>query len=390
MTEVDVLVIGAGIHGAGVAQAAAAAGYSVRVLEKETVACGTSSKSSKLIHGGLRYLESYQFSLVRKSLKERAVLTRLAPALVKLQPFYIPIYSSTTRRPWKVRLGLILYAILGGLRKENAFKKISRKKLSNLDQLEKTHLNSIFQYYDGQTNDVALTKAVMKSANQLGATLINPVEITSIKKSQLSFEVSYKSSSLNESIQAKVVINASGPWVNELLDVVEPKASILDIDLVQGTHIIIDAPAPSGIYYLEAIDKRAVFVMPYEYNGEVKTMIGTTEKLFIGKADDVIPSNEEVEYLQTVYQSYFPTNDDFTLLDKFAGLRVLPKNNSSMFSRPRDTILHWSLPGLLTLYGGKLTAYRSTADLVIKKIKPFITKRKRVAYTDQLYLTPEN
>ncbi|MDH5660320.1 MAG: FAD-dependent oxidoreductase, partial [Gammaproteobacteria bacterium] len=113
MKQFDIVVIGAGIHGAGVAQAAAAAGYSVLVLEKNEVASGTSSKSSKLIHGGLRYLESAQFSLVRKSLKERAILCRLAPGLVKLQPFYIPVYKKTIRRPWQIRLGLILYALLG-------------------------------------------------------------------------------------------------------------------------------------------------------------------------------------------------------------------------------------------------------------------------------------
>ena len=137
MNEVDVVVIGAGIHGAGVAQAAVAAGYSVLVLEKNEIAAGTSSKSSKLIHGGLRYLESYQFSLVRKSLKERAVLCRLAPELVKLQPFYIPIYKSTTRRPWQIYLGLGLYALLGGLHKSNLFKSITRKNVEQLDGLKK-------------------------------------------------------------------------------------------------------------------------------------------------------------------------------------------------------------------------------------------------------------
>ena len=117
MSDIDVLVIGSGIHGAGVAQAASAAGYRVLVLEKASIAAGTSSKSSKLIHGGLRYLESAQFSLVRKSLKERSVLCRIAPSLVKLRPFYIPIYKTTARRPWQIRIGLSLYALLGGLNK---------------------------------------------------------------------------------------------------------------------------------------------------------------------------------------------------------------------------------------------------------------------------------
>ena len=389
MKELDVVVIGAGIHGAGVAQAAAAAGYGVLVLEKNEVAAGTSSKSSKLIHGGLRYLESYQFSLVRKSLKERAILCRLAPDLVKLQPFYIPIYKKTTRRPWQIQLGLSLYAFLGGLHKDNLFKRVKRKDIKKLDQLTQTNLQKIYQYNDGQTNDENLTKAVMFSAKELGAELKCPASVVSIVKNEKGFKVIYKEDNKEKSVQAKVIVNATGPWVNELHELISPKVNSLDVDLVQGTHIIIDAPAPSGIYYLEAEDKRAVFVMPYEFEGELKTMVGTTEKLFQGKADDVKPGEDEVEYLLNLYKSYFPKYKEVNVIYKFAGLRVLPKDDGSMFARPRDTILHWALPNLLTLYGGKLTAYRSTSELVIKKIKPFLDKRQRIAHTEQLYLSVE-
>ncbi len=387
MSDLDILVVGAGIHGAGVAQAAAAAGYRVLVLEKNIIASGTSSKSSKLIHGGLRYLESYQFSLVKKSLKERAILCRLAPSLVKLQAFNIPIYNATTRRPWQIRVGLSLYALLGGLRKENLFKRVSRKEMNKRDQLEQHNLQKIYQYHDGQTNDVELTKAVMASAKQLGAELMIGAEINAIQKNTSGFNVGFIKDGQQKNIQTTVVVNAAGPWVNELHRKVQPEVKSLNIDLVQGTHIILDATAPSGIYYLEAFDKRAVFVMPYEFEGEIKTMVGTTEKLFTGKADEVNATTEEVEYLLKIYKSYFPKNKDIKVIHQFAGLRVLPKDEGSMFSRPRDTILHWAIPGLLTLYGGKLTAYRSTSELVIKKIKPLLSKKRRVAYTDQLQLT---
>ena len=387
MKEFDIVVIGAGIHGAGVAQAAAAAGYSVVVLEQNNIAAGTSSKSSKLIHGGLRYLESYQFSLVRKSLKERAVLCRLAPDLVKLQPFYIPIYRTTKRRPWQINVGLCLYALLGGLRKENFFKSVKRKDIKKLDQLEQVSLQKVYQYNDGQTNDVELTKSVMSSAKALGAELKCAAKVTFISKEKDNFVVKYKETDKEKSINAKIIINAAGPWVNELHKLVDCDVNSLSVDLVQGTHIIIDAPAPSGIYYLEANDKRAVFVMPYKFNGELKTMVGTTEKLFLGKADDVDASDEEVEYLLSVYKKYFPKYSSAKIIHKFAGLRVLPKDDGSMFARPRDTILHWAVPNLLTLYGGKLTAYRSTSNLVIKKIKPFLAKRQRIAYTEQLFLS---
>lgn len=389
MHEYDVVVIGAGIHGAGVAQAAAAAGYSVRVLEKNNIGTGTSSKSSKLIHGGLRYLESYQFSLVRKSLKERAVLCRIAPSLVKLQPFYIPVYNTTTRRPLHIRLGLILYAILGGLHKDNLFKRIRRKKVATLDGLTKTELQHVYQYHDGQTNDKQLTQAVMHSAQQLGAELTCPAELKSISKTNNGYGLSYTEQGNEKELQAKVVINAAGPWVNEVHQLVSSDVSSLEVDLVQGTHIILNTPAPSGIYYLEAFDQRAVFVMPYEVDGVMRTMVGTTEKLYQGKADDVKATTDEIDYLLTLYKSYFPENVNVKVLEQFAGLRVLPKNDGSMFSRPRDTILHWAMPGFLTLYGGKLTAYRSTSELVIQKIKPVLGKRKRIAYTDQLYLVKE-
>lgn len=387
MNEFDIAIVGAGIHGVGVAQAAAAAGYTVVVLEKNDIAAGTSSKSSKLIHGGLRYLESYQFSLVRKSLKERSNLCRLAPDLVKLQPFYIPIYKTTTRKPWQIKLGLSVYALLGGLRKENFFKKIRRKDISKLDQLTQTNLHKVYQYNDGQTNDVELTKAVMSSAKALGTVLKCPANVISINKHENDFVINFKEVDNKKSVKARLIINAAGPWVNELHDLVSPVANSLNIDLVQGTHIIIDAPVPSGIYYLEAKDKRAIFVMPYEFDGELKTMVGTTEKLFKGKADDVQPSKDEVEYLLDIYKSYFPKHRETKIIHKFSGLRVLAKDDGSMFSRPRDTILHWALPNFLTLYGGKLTAYRSTSDLVIKKIKPFLAERQRIAYTDQLYLS---
>ncbi len=395
MNQFDVVVIGAGIHGAGVAQAAAAAGYSVLVLEKNEVAAGTSCKSSKLIHGGLRYLESAQFSLVRKSLKERALLCRLAPDLVKLKPFYIPVYKSTTRRPWKIRAGLSLYALLGNLHKDNLFKRVSRKEVKKLDQLEQTGLQKVYQYYDGQTNDVALTKAVMYSAKKLGAELLFPLSIISINKNESGFNVIISKDNNEKHIQAKIVINAAGPWVNEVHRLVVPdlassQVKSLEIDLVQGTHIILDAPAPSGIYYLEAADQRAVFVMPYEFNGETKTMVGTTEKLFYGQADEVKPATEEVDYLLNVYKSYFSKQTSINVIHQFAGLRVLPKDEGSMFSRPRDTILHWAMPDLLTLYGGKLTAYRSASELVIKKIKPLLGNRHRLAFTDQLYLAIES
>src|SRR5580698_130977 len=145
MQEYDVIVVGGGIHGAGVMQAAAAAGHSTLLIEKDGLASGTSSRSSKLIHGGLRYLESGQFSLVRESLRERAVHLKIAPDLVKLKPFYIPVYPDTRRRPWQLKLGLWVYALLGGFDASTRFGAVPRKEWPGLDGLDTRHLQAVIR-----------------------------------------------------------------------------------------------------------------------------------------------------------------------------------------------------------------------------------------------------
>ena len=164
MRTFDVIVIGGGIHGAGVLQAAAAAGYSALLIEKSALASGTSSRSSKLIHGGLRYLESGQFALVRESLHERAVHLRIAPDLVELKPFFIPVYGQTRRRPWQLKLGLWIYALLGGFDASTRFGSVPRREWSELDGLETRGLDAVIRYYDAQTDDAQLTRAVVESA----------------------------------------------------------------------------------------------------------------------------------------------------------------------------------------------------------------------------------
>jgi glycerol-3-phosphate dehydrogenase len=170
----DVVVIGAGINGAGVAQAAVAAGYSVLILEKSAIAQGTSSRSSKLIHGGLRYLETAQFRLVRESLRERTLLLSNAPDLVQLKPFYIPVYRTTRRRPWQLRVGLSLYALLAGPERSAIFTTVPSSRWDRLDGLSTRDLQTVFSYNDAQTDDHALTKAVLDSAVNMGAEVAVP------------------------------------------------------------------------------------------------------------------------------------------------------------------------------------------------------------------------
>lgn len=381
----DIVVIGGGIHGAGVVQAAAAAGYRTLLLEKEELAHGTSSRSSKLIHGGLRYLETLQFSLVRESLGERAILLRIAPHLVRLIPFYVPVYRDTVRRAWQLRIGLSLYAVLGGLRKESLFRSVPEDRWDDLDGLDPSGLQAIFQYWDAQTDDAELTRGVVGSAVELGATLLCPAAFVSARRVASGYRVVYRFEAADHETDCSVLVNAAGPWVNRILDCVSPAPPKLDVDLVQGTHIIVPGAVRKGVYYAEAPrDRRAVFVMPW---GD-RTLVGTTETPFNGDPGEVRPLPDEIDYLRETLAHYFPDHDT-TVLEAFAGLRVLPHGPGSVFGRPRELILFPDdrrKPRLLTLYGGKLTAYRSSADRLLRRLRGVLPSRVRVADTATLTL----
>ncbi len=390
--QFDIVVIGGGIHGAGVAQAAAAHGYSVLVLEQSSIAAGTSSRSSKLIHGGLRYLESAQFTLVRECLYERSLLLKNAPELVELKPFYIPLYSDTSRTAWQVRAGLALYSTLGGFSTENRFKLVPRKDWDKLDGLEREDLQRVFRYYDAQTDDKLLTEAVMRSAQSLGAELQMPAEFIGAERSGKHYIVRYRTGMQKVECHARLLINAAGAWVNDVLNKISPEVTGLDIDLIQGTHIILEGTVNQGIYYIEAPeDKRAVFVMPWKD----KLMVGTTESFFHGNPAKVIPLAKEKAYLMETLGCYFPRYRQIThqdIVESFAGLRVLPKTDGAAFSRPRDTLFHTDQtddPRLVSIYGGKLTVYRATAQKLIDEFSFVLPGRKIVADTRNLALTPQ-
>lgn len=384
----DIVIVGGGIHGAGIAQAAAAYGFSVLVLEKNQIGEGTSSRSSKLIHGGLRYLETGQFSLVRECLRERDLLLKLAPQLVHLKPFYIPVYKDTSRSRWQLRLGLTLYAALNGFKASSRFSELSAAQRQQLHGLSSENLLTVFRYYDAQTDDQALTQSVMQSARQLGAKVRTQADFHAAEIKE-SCRIQYQCDAGFVRCSANMIINAAGPWVNQVLERVQPQIQPLAIDLVQGTHIVLNVAAfGDGIFYLEAPqDKRAVFAMPWCG----KVMLGTTETTYSGAADEVKPLEQEVDYLLAVFKRYFPKYEtvDFEILQQFAGLRVLPVSNESAFQRSRDTVIHVDnerQPRVVSVYGGKLTAYRLTAEKLLQRILPVLPKRERRAQTKSLAL----
>ena len=385
----DVVVIGAGIHGAGVAQAAAAAGYSALVLEQSQIAAGSSSRSSKLIHGGLRYLESGQFALVRESLHERAIHLRIASELVELKAFFIPVYRDTRRRPWQLKIGLWIYALLGGFDAATRFGSVPKAEWSSLDGLKTSDLDAVIRYHDAQTNDALLTRAVVKSALGLGAELAMPALFTRAALSEDGVTVSYAMQAATVEVKARVLINAAGPWATQVARAVEPAIAVPEVDLVQGTHIVIPHPVTAGIYYVESpADGRAVFVMPW--GGA--TLIGTTETPYRGDPDKVHPLPEEEEYLLAVVRHYFPALSTLTrsdITERFAGLRVLPAATQAAFDRSRETIFTTdrdARPRVLGIYGGKLTGWRAAAAHVMQRISPSLPAAVKRAETDLLIL----
>lgn len=385
--DCDVLVIGGGIHGVGVAQAAAAAGYEVVVLEQSSLAAGTSSRSSKLIHGGLRYLESAQFSLVRESLRERELLLKLAPSLVKRQKFFIPVYPETSRRPWLMRIGLGLYWLFAGMGEPVRFRSVPHSEWQHLDGLNTERLQQVFQYWDAQTDDVLLTRAVMKSALELGAQLICPARFESAEVYGDICEVSYRIGGEIKQCKAAAVVNAAGPWARDIAKGFSPPLADVAMENVQGAHLELPGKIERGCYYVEALgDRRATFVMPWKND---TTLLGTTEHKYSGDPGGVVPLPEETTYLLEVYRHYFPGRST-DVLRQWAGLRVLPSTKGPAFSRSRETYLpvdNAARPRVVSVFGGKLTAYRATALQVMALLKKTLPEVAVRADTSELPLS---
>ena len=372
--QFDLIIIGAGIHGASIAREATLEGMSVCVIEQfDQPARGTSSKSSKLIHGGLRYLETFEINLVYECLADRKRLLELYPELVRLENFFIPVYKNTSRAALIIRIGLFLYALLGGGKEANRFSSIPESRWSELDGLNTRDLKSVFRYYDAQTDDAKLTSVILNEAIEEGATVLFNCEFKESIASESGVTVTCRQGDGPVTLKGNYLINAGGPWVNHVLQRCKPQVDHLEIDLVQGTHIEIPGRLRQGIYYLEAPqDRRAVFAMPWKEH----IMVGTTEKLFEGDPANVTPGSDEIDYLLTVYNHYFSnpgepvTSDD--VIASWAGLRVLPRSDASAFSRSRETIFHKNdkkNPRIISIYGGKLTSHYSTARKLLKLLR---------------------
>jgi glycerol-3-phosphate dehydrogenase len=284
--------------------------------------------------------------------------------------------------------------MLTNLQQGSRFKVVPKREWGNLDGLKTHGLQKVFQYWDAQTDDVLLTRAVMRSAQDLGAELLMPCEFVSAELGNEATTVCYRQGDHETCVETRVIVNAAGPWVNEVLAKLSPQPKHLEIDLVQGSHIILEGHMQRGMYYMEApSDQRAVFVLPWKD----KAMVGTTETLYQGDPAKVFPLPEEKQYLLDALAHYFPAYRDCSvesIIDSFAGLRVLPTGKGLLFGRSRETIFFLDRdehPRVLSIYGGKLTSYRATAEKVMKHLMPTLPARERRGNTQKIPLVlPED
>jgi len=363
----DVAIIGGGINGCGAAADATLRGLSVILIEKDDLASKTSSSSSKLIHGGLRYLEHYDFALVKKALNERQLLLALAPHLVYPLPFVLP-YQREMRSSWLLRMGLFFYDNLSRKNELPKSKLIRRTPKSSYFSPLITHCEKGFLFYDCITDDSRLTIANALQAKEHGAAIHTNTELLSANTIDTLWQLRVQTKSGQQQIiKAKSIVNASGPWVesiNKMLNI----PSQFKMSLVKGSHMVVHKLYEGNhAYLLQNHDLRIVFIVPYHNH----TMIGTTDVAFSGSLDEVNISSEEIDYLCKLVNSYLtiPLKRE-NIIHTWSGVRsLIAAGGEELSALSRDySVDYTNIPApAVTIYGGKITTYRqSSLEAIIK------------------------
>jgi len=373
-TLFDLLVIGGGINGAGIARDAAGRGLSVLLCEKGDLAEGTSSRSGKLVHGGLRYLEYYEFRLVREALIEREVLLNSASHIIWPMRFVLP-HSPRDRPAWLVRLGLFLYDHLGGRKRLPGTRTLDLHRDPEgapiLDQYRKG-----FEYSDCWVDDARLVVLNAVAAAEKGARVLTRTACISAKRDNGVWIVQMKDQESGEikTVRAKALVNAAGPWVNDIVGRVAGSNSQRNVRLVKGSHIIVPKFwSGQQAYLVQNHDKRVIFINPYEGD---KALIGTTDIPYEGQPETVSADESEIEYLITAVNRYFKEKLRRTdVLASFSGVRPLfddGKGNPSAVTR--DYVFDLDETGgapLLSVFGGKITTFRKLSEHAIQRLAKF-------------------
>jgi glycerol-3-phosphate dehydrogenase len=374
MAEFDLAIIGGGINGAGIARDAAGRGLSVLLAEQDDLASGTSSKSTKLIHGGLRYLEVYAFRLVREALIEREVILRMAPHLAMPLRFVLPHHAGL-RPAWMLRLGLFLYDHLGG-----------RHILPATEDLDLTHhvvgepLKRIyrrgFAYSDGWIDDARLVVLNAVDAAERGAVIRTRTRLVRADRTGRGWQLVLNARGTRDIVNARVLVNAAGPWAPEVTEGLLRLKTSAHVRLVKGSHILVRRLFEHDhAYIFQNADGRIVFAIPYQRDF---TLIGTTDEDFTGDPAGPTVTAAEIAYLCRAVSAYFrePVEPD-KVLHVYSGVRQLYDDGARRAKDlTREYVLDLQAPRgqapLLTVYGGKITTYRRLAEVALGKLRPFI------------------
>ena len=414
-TNYDLIVIGGGINGAGIARDAAMRGLKTIVIEKGDFASGSSSWSTRLIHGGLRYLEYFEFPLVRESLKEREVLLRNAPHLVTPLLLTIPIYRDRSRPYWKIWAGMILYDIFSFDKTLPLHRMLPKAKFQQLFRyVDRDNLAGGAQYYDGQvTLAERLCLENIISAQEAGATVLNYAEVTQLAIADKRItEVTCKDKLTGDTFTVKgnensIVINTSGPWVDQVCkrghsqNQEQPIGKTKKIGGTKGSHIVVKtfpgAPTGSSLYVEAKSDGRPFFIVPWLG----MYLIGTTDLPFKGDLDRVKADNDEIDYLLTETNNIIPTanltREDIVFT--YSGVRPLPNaEGKKPGSITRKHIFYdhkqEGVNNLISLIGGKLTTYRNVGEEMIDAVLKKTGRPYKPCTTDKTplpgYIVPDD
>ncbi|MCC6766996.1 MAG: glycerol-3-phosphate dehydrogenase [Deltaproteobacteria bacterium] len=381
----DLLVIGGGINGAGIARDAAMRGLTVALVEQGDFASGTSSKSSKLVHGGLRYLENYEFALVLEASRERDHLRRhLAPHLVHPMPFVFPIFRGDPVGRLRLSAGLWVY---DGL---SAFRNIARHRswghkttLRHEPALRAEGLRGAMHYYDCWTDDARLTLETIQSATAEGTVACNHVGVTGLLRDGdrlCGARVLDRVSGASFAIAARQIVNATGPWLDRVRRLDDPAAAPV-LRLTKGAHIVVPRERlgnRNAIVLRAPRDGRVMFAIPWED----QTLVGTTDTDYEARPEDVAADADDVRYLLEAVNAYFPAArlEERDVIGAYAGLRPLVAPPATEDETPSETSreeeIFESPSGLLSLGGGKLTTYRRVAERVVDRVAERLAERE--------------
>ncbi len=375
--QFDLIVVGGGVNGAGIARDGAGRGLSVLLCEKGDLAQGTSSRSGKLVHGGLRYLEYYEFRLVREALIEREVLLRAAPHIIWPIRFVLP-HSPEQRPAWMLRAGLFLYDHLGGRRILPPTRSLDLSRAPEGEPIRK-NFKRAFEYSDCWVDDARLVVLNAVDVRNRGGTVLTRTSLESARREGDQWRVDLRNVRDGQSLAAagKVIVNAAGPWVEDVLHRAGRNAESR-VRLVKGSHIITRKFWNGAqAYLLQHSDKRVIFVNPYE--GDL-ALIGTTDIPFEGRAEDVRVDPDEIKYLLSVVERYFENAPEASdVVHAFSGVRPLFDDKAANPSAvTRDYVFDVEAPAgqapMLSVFGGKITTYRRLSEHALEKLSPYFPR----------------